>query len=67
MRIFLWTLYIFRAAALLGAAAVSAYGFMAAGEPGTLGYWRLAYAMAFVLSMGLLWALARSFQAFRRT
>lgn len=45
----------------------SVYGFIAAGEPGTSGYWRLAYAMAFVLCLGLLWALARSFQGFRRT
>jgi len=67
VRIFLWTLYIFRAASLLGAAAFSVYGFMAAGEPGTSGYWRLAYAMVFVLCLGLLWVLARSFQAFRRT
>ena len=66
MRIILWTLYLFRAAALLGAAMFSVYGFIAAGEPGTSGYWRLAYAMAFVLCLGLLWALARSFQGFRR-
>lgn len=56
----------FRALFLLGAAGLCVYGFLAAGEPGVPAYWRLAYAAGFALSLGLMWAVWRSFCAIRK-
>jgi len=51
---------------LLGAAGLCVYGFVAAGEPGVPGLWRVAYVAGFALSLGMIWALWRSFRALRK-
>lgn len=62
----LLVLLVFRLAFLLGAAGLCVYGFVAAGEPGVPGLWRVAYGAGFALSLGMIWALWRSFQALRK-
>jgi hypothetical protein len=59
-------LLVFRLAFLLGAAGLCVYGFIAAGEPGVPAGWRLAYAAGFTLTLGMIWALWRSFRALRK-
>jgi hypothetical protein len=66
MQALLIVLFVFRALFLLGAAGLCVYGFIAAGEPGIPVHWRLAYAAGLALSVGMLWALWRSFQALRK-
>ena len=66
MQALLIVLLAFRALFLLGAAGLCVYGFIAAGEPGIPVHWRLAYAAGLALSVGMLWALWRSFQALRK-
>jgi hypothetical protein len=57
----------FRLVFLLGAAGLCVYGFIAAGEPGVPGLWRVAYAAGFLLSLAMIWALWRSFRALRKS
>jgi hypothetical protein len=56
----------FRLVFLLGAAGLCVYGFIAAGESGVPGLWRVAYAAGFLLSLAMIWALWRSFRALRK-
>jgi hypothetical protein len=62
----LLVLFAFRLVFLLGAAGLCVYGFVAAGEPGVPGLWRVAYVAGFALSLGMIWALWRSFRALRK-
>jgi len=56
----------FRLVFLLGAAGLCVYGFIAAGEPGVPGLWRVAYAAGLLLCLAMIWALWRSFRALRK-
>jgi hypothetical protein len=51
-----------RAVLLLAAAGLCVFGFLAAGEPGVSGYWRLGYLAGLFLSAGLLWNLWRTYR-----
>jgi hypothetical protein len=59
----LLVLLVFRLAFLLGAAGLCIYGFALPGAPAL---WRVAYGAGFALSLGMIWALWRSFQALRK-
>jgi hypothetical protein len=51
-----------RAVLLLAAAGLCVFGFLAAGEPGVSGYWRVGYLAGLALSLGLLWKLWRTYR-----
>lgn len=56
-------LLVFRLAFLVGAAGLCVYGFAFLDSPAA---WRVAYAAGFAISLGMIWALWRSFRALRK-
>ena len=56
-------LLVFRLVFLVAAAGLCAYGFALPGAPAA---WRVAYAAGFAISLGMIWALWRSFRALRK-
>jgi hypothetical protein len=51
-----------RAVLLLAAAGLCVFGFLAAGEPGVSGYWRVGYLAGMALALALLWNVWRAYR-----
>jgi hypothetical protein len=51
-----------RAVLLLAAAGLCVFGFLAAGEPGVSGYWRVGYLAGMALALALLWYVWRAYR-----